>query len=74
MNKILLIYSASNYHFLRMCTSGPGINNIKAELPNSPTNSEIKEIKYWKKIRQLLKSMKKFWRIIIKLNQKLLMT
>ena len=44
MNKILYLSTLLvTIIFYGCATSGPGINNIKAELPNSPITSEIKE-------------------------------
>ena len=46
MNKILYLSTLLvTFIFYGCATSGPGINNIKAELPNSPVTSEIKEDK-----------------------------
>ena len=53
MNKILYLSTLLvTIIFYGCATSGPGINNIKAELPNSPIAVKLKRIKYWKKIRQ----------------------
>ena len=44
MNKILYLSTLLvTIIFYGCATSGPGINNIKAELPNSPITSEIKD-------------------------------
>ena len=44
MNKILYLSTLLvTIIFYGCATSGPGINNIKAELPNSPVSGEIKE-------------------------------
>ena len=44
MNKILYLSTLLvTIIFYGCATSGPGINNIKAELPNSPSTSEIKK-------------------------------